>query len=122
MGKSKVLQKLEARFPGAKHHRRTFVSERQWPAFMAAAHFLMRNRTWKIVHGTVNGTGEHAGTRIPHAWLEKQGMVYDAYYEMFVTKAEFYRARGAKVGLEMAYKPAYEIMLMKQSYGPWEGV
>ena len=122
MSTKEVLRKLKAKYPGAKHHKRTIVPPRKWPAFVTAAHFLMRNRTWKIIHGYVNGVGEFSGQVVPHAWLEKQGMVYDAHNEMFLTKAEFYRARGAMVDLEMAYKPAHEMMIMKGSYGPWEKV
>lgn len=122
MTQREVLKKLKAKYPGARHHRRTIVPPRKWPAFMTAAHFLMKNRTWKLIHGTVDGVGEFAGMRTPHAWMEKQGMVYDAHFEMFMTKAEFYRARGAKVSIEMSYRPAHEMMVLKQSYGPWEAV
>jgi hypothetical protein len=120
MGARKVLNELKKKFPNAKHHRRTIVKPRKWPSFYEAAHFLFKNRKWKIVHGTIIGSGEYAKMRIPHAWCTYGGMVYDEYFKLFLRKEDYEKALGAiSYSEEMTVKSFKKILRLERNYGPW---
>lgn len=78
------------RFPKVK----PFSGERRQPdmRYRAPAHFQLRNKSWKLVHGFITFNGE----RLHHAWVEHKGLVVDLYYSLSMTQEEFYRVYEVK--------------------------
>ena len=75
--------------------------------------------TWKLCHGMPLGTGPIAGIRYPHAWCERDGVVWDPNHNVVVS-AELYYAMGE---IESVTEYTYNQMLDEArdsgNLGPW---
>lgn len=73
-----------------------------------------RDPSWTLVHGTIRGW-------IGHAWLEKDGAVYDAVLDRFMSVEQYVEEFGAKVERRYSRKEAAHEILSAQrlTWGPW---
>jgi hypothetical protein len=56
---------------------------------------------------------------IAHAWLERDGMVYDAVVDRFMDAQEYTRTHGAVCERRYSLREAAENAASKGNWGPW---
>ena len=76
---------------------------------------ILDNPDWLLVHGSVNGRYE----RIGHAWLEKDGMIYDAVLNERMPKDVYFEKYDVENCLTCANLEAAKLVLSTGHYGPW---
>ncbi|MCP4599248.1 MAG: hypothetical protein GY847_01705 [Proteobacteria bacterium] len=76
---------------------------------------------WLLVHGIAICTGEeHKGERMSHAWIEREGVVFDAMTETFVRKEQYYEAGAISYAVGYPLEEAREMILTFENWGPWD--
>jgi hypothetical protein len=72
----------------------------------------MRDPSWTLIHGVTHGL-------IAHAWLLKEGTVYDAVLDQHVSAREYEETHGAVIERQYKLKEAAEFMASTGCFGPW---
>jgi len=81
---------------------------------------FIRDTAWTLVHGLPLGTGGNAdGLRYPHAWLERDDIVWDPNADMEVPKFLYYWAGNIEFTVEYDGAKAGAEILFHEHYGPW---
>jgi hypothetical protein len=70
---------------------------------------------WLLVHGEAEGRNG----RIDHAWLERDGTVYDATTDRLYSFAEYETLFRAAVRVRYTVKEAARRVVESGHYGPW---
>jgi hypothetical protein len=77
----------------------------------------MHHPEWFLVHGVVNMVD---GTRMGHAWNERQGWAYDHVLDLALPVSEFGRKFNAAEWLRLpGGRPVAARMLEHGHWGPW---
>jgi hypothetical protein len=71
---------------------------------------------WLLVHGEVNGPD---GTRIGHAWLEREGEIYDPVGDEFLPKVQYRMRFAVKNIRKYSRLEVAEAVLACNHLGPW---
>jgi hypothetical protein len=71
---------------------------------------------WLLVHGEVNGP---SGSRVDHAWLERDGAIFDPVLNASMTWERYRRIYGASDGTRYTSDQAAHQLLEEGHYGPW---
>ena len=75
---------------------------------------------WTLVHGLPLGTGGEAdGLRYPHAWLERDDIVWDPNADMVVPRHLYYEAGSIEFTVKYDGAKAGAMQLSHEHYGPW---
>jgi hypothetical protein len=75
---------------------------------------------WTLVHGLPLGTGGNAeGLRYPHAWLERDDIVWDPVADRVAPKFLYYAAGNIEFTVEYDGAEASAMQLSHEHYGPW---
>lgn len=82
-----------------------------------AYRFQSDDPAWLLVHGTVRINGSHSG----HAWLERDGSVYDVVLDITARRAEYVTRFAAVTLAAYSRKEAAEHALATRHFGPWAG-
>jgi hypothetical protein len=77
-----------------------------------AARGLLQDPSWRLVHGTNLGM---AG----HAWLTKDGIVYDAVRDQYMAADVYAQKRGAVAERHYGPNEAAEQVCLAGHWGPW---
>ena len=72
---------------------------------------------WELVHGEVDF---RPNIRMAHAWLERQGWVYDPVLDQTVPRTVYESHVNAIVFRRFGVREAVKRMLTSGHYGPWE--
>lgn len=74
---------------------------------------------WSLVHGEVDTID---GGRIGHAWLEREGWVYDTSHGCSFTRQDYLdRYHAVEFARWQGGKEAAQMMRARGHYGPWVG-
>ena len=86
--------------------------------FRDAAHFQVQNPSWTLVHGVAT---DPVGGKRAYAWLERNGMCFDAQYSVLLVAHEFYKVYKIQPGAGVRYSAdaAKENMKKYQRYSRW---
>ena len=84
----------------------------------------MQARDWVLVHGTVLDRhitiGHEHAARIGHAWLERDGIIYDAVHDQFLDWRAYEAAWSAVAARRFSLEEADREALRWGVYGPFE--
>ncbi len=73
------------------------------------------NSPWDLVHGTIQGKEGLLG----HAWLERDGIVYDPVADFLFAARDYRRIRRARTIRRYSAIEAIKTMAESKLYGPW---
>jgi hypothetical protein len=73
---------------------------------------------WLLVHGTITGP-DHGPARRVHAWLEREGQVYDPRVRRFFSVGVYRRIVGAVPAMRYRYNHARQWSGDTGQAGPW---
>lgn len=93
-------------------HRIRVRSSRSGRCFELCGRGIMNDRTWMLVHGTIHGW-------IAHAWLERDGVCYDAVLDSEQPQGAYYAAREAVAEARYSQREAAEKAANSNHWGPW---
>jgi hypothetical protein len=79
---------------------------------------MLDNASWTLVHGRVNGPPD-GRTPMGHAWLERDGWVYDVVQDQLLTVERYRSAYDAEPLASWSQVHAAQLMLAANHYGPW---
>lgn len=77
---------------------------------------LLQAEDWTLVHGEVNAGSKLGNIRMDHAWLEKEGQVYDAVLDGLFEQDDYYRQ--CEVTEAKCYR-SKEVILNISHFGHW---
>ena len=89
-----------------------------------ACEYVLANKDWTLVHGhpVLQGNSKYRGMRFGHAWVEKDGVVYDTEADITIP-ADLYYAIGQIDKDEVkryTTEEARRNILDRGIWGPWE--
>ena len=91
------------------------IRKRQQRCYELSDRVILDNPSWILVHLNVfNGA-----IRIDHAWLEKDGVVYDPVLDAFFDKMKLYAIVTPKDIKKYNQKQAARIICGTKKHGPW---
>jgi hypothetical protein len=80
----------------------------------------LRDETWTIVHGQVAFWSLRRNPLlIAHAWLEKDGYVYDATLDQVMTAKQYRTRYKARIERRYSARQVQRLMLTTETWGPW---
>jgi hypothetical protein len=109
--RSKPAAKSRHPFPSLQRHRR-----RGGRCYELAFSGILNDGTWSLVHGQVSGPN---GVPMGHAWLERDGQVYDPVLNRQLPLLEYRDRYGAVCEAQYSQREAAERMLEARHSGPW---
>lgn len=93
------------------------IRKRTRRCYELSARGQMRAPDWTLVHGACR---HDLGFEFGHAWLERDGQVYDAVRDEFMPLAEYLERAGARRIVSYTNIEAVQQMLAQNVYGPWD--
>ncbi len=99
------------------------ILERDWTGlcYTAALRWLRENEGWLLVHGTV--LSERVGTRIEHAWCERDEVIVDLAMPVgvrIIEREKYYRVVQPKVHKVYSSDDALLLSIKTKHDGPWD--
>lgn len=114
--RSLVMTKLKVP-PGLRLNK---TKQRQGDCYSLAGNFVLDNKGWILIHGTLDlPIGPFVGPGYEHAWAEKGKVVYEAVFNYFYNKDEYYSVYLPKVIKRFDQNKAREAALKYEMWGPW---
>ena len=96
------------------------LKQRQGECYMLSGEFVLYNKGWSLCHGILNPPlGPHEGSNYEHAWSEKGKIVYEAVFDMFYDKEEYYKVYLPKVKKRFKFEEARKSIALNETWGPW---
>jgi hypothetical protein len=74
----------------------------------------LNDPSWTLVHGSIYGPNN-----IAHAWLTKDGVVYDTVIDRYMTEIEYAEKFNAVSERSYELKEATPLLLKQGHWGPW---
>jgi hypothetical protein len=91
--------------------------DRPWRCYELAYLTQLDNPEWQLVHGITRGP---QGSTIGHAWLEFDGMVYDAVVDVEMAARDFAEQYEACSTAIYSIEEAAQAAIKSGHYGPWK--
>ena len=108
------------------------INDRLGRCFELSAKYVQDNSEWTLVHGVIDN---HNGSRLTHAWCEKDGQAYDPVSKLSLPTSALYGLYGVvdykynkfeqRMGIPETLKVSYtwEAVIYNltfyENYGPW---
>lgn len=93
------------------------IQKREGNCFELSFKLALNNPTWMLVHAEIlDGV-----TRIHHAYLKKEGAVYDPVLNKFFDENKLYQYWRPSNYFEYSIVEAGVLLLKNHHYGPWMG-
>jgi hypothetical protein len=92
-------------------HRIRTRGTRRRRCYELAGRGILQDDTWLLVQGRACG--------VDHAWLEREGWVYDGVLDQEFSKADYYTEFRALAGRTYTAKEAAHQLIMAGHWGPW---
>ena len=98
----------------------TRLDRRNKRCYQLAGVFQQDNPEWVLVHAdTLPPTGPYAGTTFDHAFVERDGVVFDPIFAEFYPVQEFYAVYGVTNARRFDHDTAVHLLLKENHWGPW---
>lgn len=91
---------------------RVRARNRKGRCFELAGKGQWRDPSWTLVHGSIFGW-------IAHAWLVKDGMVYDAVGDQFMSERDYQEQYQSVIERSYQWKEAAMFLADSPHWGPW---
>jgi len=93
---------------------------REGRCYELAGRFQQENPEWVLVHAdTLPPTGPYAGTTFDHAFVERDGVVFDPVFAELFPAQEFYTVYGVTNTRKFDARTAAGLLLKENHWGPW---
>ena len=93
---------------------------RQGECYQLSCMFVLDNPGWILCHGVIDPPlGPFSGTDYEHAWSEKGNMLYEAVFNQFYKKKDYYEVYVPKVKKRYSSTQARKAVLKHSTWGPW---
>ena len=96
--------------------RRPRLRSRAARCYELAGHLALDHPEWVLVQGEVD---MHDGSRMGHAWNEREGWVYDSVLDEAVLAPEFTARFSATEAARWQGRAVAAMVLTHQHWGPW---
>lgn len=97
--------------------RRPRLKQRTGRCYELAGAAALDRHDWMLVHGTGRGP---AGSRIGHAWLERDGWVYDPTLDVCMQLPQYIQRFAAERLNSWRGREVAEEVLRHGHWGPWD--
>ena len=88
--------------------------------FRLCLNFIVDNEGYELVHGIVKDpTGRGRYSQLAHAWLEKDGVVYDITWDIEMPVEAYYRFFRAEERARYNRIEAAKLSIETRHSGPW---
>lgn len=96
--------------------------DRDGNCYELAAHFVMANTEWKVVHATLYPRdGNFKDKAFPHAFCElNESIVYDPIFDKMYTREKYYDFARVTNPRKYSVHEAAKFILKTKCYGAWE--
>jgi hypothetical protein len=96
------------------------LKQRQGECYMLSGSFVLDNKGWSLCHGIINPPlGPHEGSNYEHAWSEKKNIVYEAVFNTFYNKEDYYKVYLPKIKKKFTEEKTRDAVLLNENWGPW---
>ncbi len=98
--------------------------QRHGRAFELCGRYQLDDPSWTLVHGSVRAKllvadGRFELTRLTHAWLKRDGWVYDSVFNITYEEAVYVRLYAARELITYDAKAAARSSSTARHWGPW---
>lgn len=96
--------------------------KREGRGFELSGRYQMDDPTWTLVHGTIRARVIDKGcasVRFSHAWLKRDGWVYDSVLDKSYEEARYVALYTAREVATYDHAAAAEMVLAESHWGPW---
>jgi hypothetical protein len=93
-------------------------------SFELSGRYQSDDPSWTLVHGTIEAkviTKGNALTRFSHAWLKRDGWVYDSVLDKSYEESHYVKIYAAHEAVTYTRDAAARVMLAAKHWGPWIG-
>jgi hypothetical protein len=80
----------------------------------------MKNPEYLLVHGIITDNKFGTNKSLDHAWVEKDGEVYDPVTDIRMPKEVYYNLYSAEAVAIYTFEEMIEIALKEGTYGVWD--
>lgn len=98
------------------------LGDRLGRCYELSAKYVLDNDGFNLVHGFITDKIGVTGHTIDHAWVEKEGNVYDPVLDMELPTEIHEAMFNAEVTIKYPRKSVLDMILMKEHWGPWHEV
>lgn len=92
------------------------IRQREGRCYELACRGALEAGDWELVHGTVRHV---SGEPMGHAWLEREGEVYDPVLDRTFPQVLYRQEYCASTDARFTQKEALGLLLEQGHYGPW---
>ena len=82
--------------------------------------FVTSNYDYLLVHGIITGNKFGTNKSLDHAWVEKNGEVYDLVTDIIMPKEVYYNLHSVEVIAIYTAQEAMKQALKSGTYGAWD--
>jgi hypothetical protein len=97
------------------------------PPFRKSAHFVVDNKGWQLIHGTIRVVPAKWLTlrkqqSMPHAWVEGLKMVFDPEFNIYMNRRDYYKLFKVTGVKKYSFAQMRVMLDKKRRYGRWEEI